>query len=56
MEKKKRCLEEGASKYLKISDLFGKPPTADSDTKVSCVLDLAIVSLLFKDEVTFPTS
>ena len=35
-EKKKRCLEEGASKYAKISDLFGKPPTVDSDKKVSC--------------------
>ena len=54
--KRKDGGEEGASKYFKISDLFGKPPTADSDTKVSCVLDLAIVSLLFKDEVTFPTS
>ena len=32
----KRCLEEGASKYLRISDLFGKPPTVDSDKKVSC--------------------
>ena len=55
-EKKKRFLEEGASKYLKISDLFGKPPTGDSDTKVSCCVDLANVSLLFTDEVTFPTS
>ena len=34
-EQKKRCLEEGASKYAKISDLFGKPPTVDSDKKVS---------------------
>ena len=52
----KRCLEEGASKYLRISDLFGKPQTSDSDTKVSCGVDLANVSLLFTDEVTFPTS
>ena len=50
---KKRCLEEGASKYAKISDLFGKPPTGDSDTKVNCGVDLANVSLLFTDEVTF---
>ena len=35
-EKKKICLEEGASKCLKISHLFGKPPTGDSDTMVSC--------------------
>jgi len=35
-EKKKRYLEEGASKCLKISHLFGKPPTGDSDTMVSC--------------------
>ena len=55
-EKKKRCLEEGASKYLKNSDLFGKPPTGDSDTKVSCGVDLANVSLLFTDEVTFTTN
>ena len=31
----KKGLEEGASKYAKISDLFGKPPTVDSDKKVS---------------------
>ena len=55
-EKKKRCLEEGASKYLKISDLFGKPPTGDSDTKVNCGVDLVNLSLLFTDEVMFPTS
>ena len=35
-EKNKRYLEEGASKCLKISNLFGKPPIADSDTMVSC--------------------
>ena len=41
---------------LKISDLFGKAPTGDSDTKANCGVDLANVSLLFTDEVTFPTS
>ena len=43
-EKKKRCLQEGASKCLKISDLFGKAPTGDSDTKANCGVDLACFS------------
>ena len=39
-DKKKKCLEEGASKHLKISNFFGKPPTGDSE-KVRCSVDLA---------------
>ena len=50
--KKKRCLQEGMFKNL----LFGKAPTGDSDTKANCGVDLANFSLLFTDEVTFPTS
>ncbi|CAB1432890.1 unnamed protein product [Pleuronectes platessa] len=30
-DKKKKCLEKGASKHLKISNFFGKPPTGDSE-------------------------